>query len=31
MHGDEREILAGDLKAEGFEVLLPQNGEKWTL
>lgn len=31
MHGDEREILAGDLRAEGFEVLLPQNGEKWTL
>lgn len=31
MHGDEREILAGDLRAEGFEVLLPQNGEKFEL
>lgn len=31
MHGEQREILAGDLKAEGFEVLLPRNGEKWTL
>ncbi len=31
MHGDQREILAGDLKAEGFEVHLPKNGEKWTL
>jgi len=31
MHGDQREILAGDLKAEGYEVLLPKNGEKWTL
>jgi len=31
MHGDQREILAGDLRAEGFDVLLPKNGEKWTL
>lgn len=31
MHGEQREILAGDLRAEGFEVLLPKNGEKWTL
>ena len=31
MHGDNREILAGDLRSEGFEVLLPMNGEKWTL
>jgi putative mRNA 3-end processing factor len=31
MHGDEREILAGDLRAQGFEVLLPKNGEKFTL
>ena len=31
MHGDQREILAGDLRADGFDVLLPKNGEKWTL
>ena len=31
MHGDEREILAGDLRSDGFEVLLPKNGEKFTL
>ena len=31
MHGDEREILAGDLRAEGFEVLLPKNGQKFAL
>jgi putative mRNA 3-end processing factor len=31
MHGDNREILAGDLRSEGFEVLLPMNGEKFTL
>jgi len=31
MHGDNREILAGDLRAQGFEVMLPMNGEKWTL
>ena len=31
MHGDQREILAGDLRAQGFEVMLPRNGEKWTL
>jgi putative mRNA 3-end processing factor len=31
MHGDNREILAGDLRSQGFEVLLPMNGEKWTL
>jgi len=31
MHGDEREILAGDLRSEGFEVLLPRNGEKFSL
>ncbi len=30
MHGDNREILAGDLRSEGFEVLLPMNGEEWT-
>jgi putative mRNA 3-end processing factor len=31
MHGDQREILAGDLRSEGYEVLLPKNGEKFTL
>ena len=31
MHGDDREILAGDLRAQGFEVLLPKNGEKFEL
>jgi len=31
MHGDERELLAGDLRSEGFEVLLPKNGEKFAL
>jgi putative mRNA 3-end processing factor len=31
MHGDDREILAGDLRSDGFEVLLPQNGEKFEL
>jgi putative mRNA 3-end processing factor len=31
MHGDNREILAGDLRSQGFEVLLPMNGEKWTI
>jgi len=31
MHGDEREILAGDLRSEGYEVLLPRNGEKFSL
>lgn len=31
MHGDQREILAGDLRAEGFDVLLPRNGEKFVL
>lgn len=31
MHGDEREILAGDLRSEGYEVLLPKNGEKFSL
>jgi len=31
MHGDEREILAGDLKTDGFEVLLPKNGERFSL
>ncbi len=31
MHGDNREILAGDLRAQGFEVMLPMNGEKWTI
>ncbi len=31
MHGDNREILAGDLRSQGFEVLLPNNGDKWTL
>jgi len=31
MHGEEREILAGDLRSMGFEVLLPKNGEKFAL
>jgi putative mRNA 3-end processing factor len=31
MHGDQREILAGDLRTDGFEVLLPKNGEKFSL
>jgi len=31
MHGDDREILAGDLRAQGFEVHLPKNGEKFEL
>lgn len=31
MHGDEREILAGDLRSDGFDVLLPRNGEKFSL
>jgi putative mRNA 3-end processing factor len=31
MHGEEREILAGDLRSMGFEVLLPKNGEKFSL
>ncbi len=31
MHGEEREILAGDLRGMGFEVLLPKNGEKFAL
>ncbi len=31
MHGDQRELLAGDLRSEGFEVLLPRNGDKWAL
>jgi len=30
-HGDNREILAADLEKEGFEVLLPKNGEKFQL
>jgi putative mRNA 3-end processing factor len=30
-HGDQREVLAKDLRAEGFEVLLPMNGEKFSL
>jgi putative mRNA 3-end processing factor len=31
MHGDDREHLAKDLREEGFEVLLPMNGEKFEL
>lgn len=31
MHGDNREPLALALRKEGFEVLLPVNGEKFTL
>ncbi len=31
MHGDEREILAGDLRTMGYEVLIPKNGEKFSL
>ena len=30
-HGDQRELLADDLREEGFEVLLPMNGEKFEL
>ena len=30
-HGDQRELLADDLRKEGFEVLLPRNGEKFDL
>lgn len=30
-HGDHREIIAADLKAEGFEVQTPKNGEKWSV
>jgi putative mRNA 3-end processing factor len=30
-HGDKREALAEDLRKEGFEVLLPKNGEKFSL
>jgi putative mRNA 3-end processing factor len=30
-HGDKREALAEDLRKEGFEVLLPKNGEKFAL
>ena len=30
-HGDQRELLADDLRKEGFEVLLPRNGEKFGL
>lgn len=30
-HGDQRELLADDLRKEGFEVLLPKNGEKFGL
>jgi putative mRNA 3-end processing factor len=31
MHGDKRELLTDALVAEGAEVLLPQNGEKFAL
>jgi putative mRNA 3-end processing factor len=31
MHGEEREILAGDLRSMGFDVQLPKNGEKFSL
>ena len=30
-HGDHREPLAEELRKEGFEVLLPMNGEKFVL
>jgi putative mRNA 3-end processing factor len=30
-HGDQRDLLADDLKAEGYEVLMPMNGEDFTL
>ena len=30
-HGDQREALAKDLREDGFEVLLPKNGEKFTM
>ncbi len=30
-HGDNREILAGDLRSEGFDVRTPMNGEIWSL
>jgi putative mRNA 3-end processing factor len=30
-HGDQRELLAKDLRDEGFEVLLPRNGDKFEL
>jgi putative mRNA 3-end processing factor len=30
-HGDQRELLAKDLREEGFEVLLPRDGEKFEL
>ena len=30
-HGDHRELLADDLREEGFEVLLPMNGEKFDV
>ncbi len=30
-HGDNRELLAEDLRKEGFEVLLPMNGERFEL
>lgn len=30
-HGDAREALAEDLRKDGFEVLLPKNGEKFEL
>ena len=31
MHGDHRELLAEDLRMEGFEVILPKNGQKFDL
>jgi len=31
VHGDEPELLAADLRREGFEVIAPKSGEKWTL
>jgi putative mRNA 3-end processing factor len=31
VHGDEPELIAADLRTEGFEVIAPKNGEKWTL
>jgi putative mRNA 3-end processing factor len=31
MHGDHRELLAEDLRMDGFEVILPKNGQKFEL
>jgi len=31
VHGDEPELLAADLRTEGYEVIAPKNGERWAL